>query len=61
MISFKGSHSQKELILQTVRWYLAYSLSYRDVEEIMKEPGFQVDRSTVHRWTVHSRLYRPTR
>ena len=39
MISFKGRHFQKEMILQSIRWYLAYSLSYRDIEEIMKERG----------------------
>lgn len=35
-----------------VRWYLAYSLSYRDVEELAVERGLSVDRSTVHRWVV---------
>ena len=36
MISFKGRHFEREMILQSVRWYLAYSLSYRDIEEIKK-------------------------
>jgi len=53
MISFKGRHFQQEMILQCVRWYLAYSLSYRDIEEIMKERGFKVDHSTIQRWVVH--------
>jgi len=35
--SFKGRHFQEDLILQSVRWYLAYSLSYRDIEELMGE------------------------
>lgn len=35
-----------------VRWYLAYSLSYRDVEELAKERGLKVDHSTIHRWVV---------
>ena len=39
MISFKGRHFQKEMILQSIRWYLAYSLSYRDIEEMMSEPA----------------------
>ena len=47
MISFKGRHFQQTTILQSVRWYLAYSLSYRDIEEIMKERGFEVDHSTI--------------
>ena len=37
MIKFKGRHFEQEMILQSVRWYLAYSLSYRDIEEMMKE------------------------
>jgi putative transposase len=41
------------MILQSVRWYLAYALSYRDIEEIMQERGFDVDHSTIHRWVVH--------
>ena len=53
MISFKGRHFQQEMILQSIRWYLAYSLSYRDVEEIMKERGFEVDHSTIQRWVFH--------
>lgn len=40
-------------MLQSIRWYLAYSLSYRDIEEIMKERGSEVDHSTIQRWVVH--------
>ena len=53
MISFKWRQFQKEMILHSIRWYLAYSLSYRDIEEMMKERGFEVDRSTIQRWVVH--------
>ena len=53
MISFSGRHFEKEMILQSISWYLAYSLSYRDIEEIMKERGFDVDHSTIQRWVVH--------
>ncbi|MCP4412563.1 MAG: IS6 family transposase [Gammaproteobacteria bacterium] len=52
-ISFKGRHFQQDMILQSVRWYLAYALSYRDIEEIMKERGFDVDHSTIQRWVVY--------
>lgn len=41
------------MILQCVRWYLAYGLSYRDIEEMMAERGFKVDHSTIHRWFIH--------
>jgi hypothetical protein len=33
-----------------IRWYLRYSLSYRDVEELLTECGIQVDHLTVFRW-----------
>ncbi|NIB40295.1 IS6 family transposase [Pseudomaricurvus alkylphenolicus] len=52
-ISFKGRLFRREMILQCVRWYLAYGLSYRDLEEIMEERGFSVDHSTIHRWVNH--------
>lgn len=52
MISFKGRHFHKEMVLQSVRWYLAYSLSYRDIEEIMNERGYPVNHSTIHRWVI---------
>ncbi len=35
-----------------VRWYLAYGLSLRDLEEMMVERGIRVDHSTVHRWVL---------
>ena len=52
-ISFKGRHFQHDMILQSVRWYLAYALSYRDIEELMQERGFSVDHSTINRWAIH--------
>jgi putative transposase len=53
MISFSGRHFHQDMILQSVRWYLALSLSYRDIGEIMKERGFAVEHSTINRWVVH--------
>jgi IS6 family transposase len=38
------------IILCAVRWYLRYALSYRDVEELMRERGVWVDHTTVFRW-----------
>jgi hypothetical protein len=40
------------VILLTVRWYVAYSLSLRNLEEMMAERGIEVDHSTVHRWVI---------
>ncbi len=47
---FKWRHFEPGLILLCVRWYLRYQLSYRDVEEMMRERGLSVDHSTVFRW-----------
>ncbi len=47
---FKWRHFEKEIILVNVRWYLRYTLSYRDLEEMMLERGLKVDHSTVYRW-----------
>ena len=49
---FKGRHFDQSVILLCVRWYLAYNLSLRDLEEMMAERGIAVDHSTIHRWTV---------
>src|SRR6476619_156342 len=43
-------HHQAEIILLCVRWYLRYSLSYRDLEEIMAGRGLQINHSTIYRW-----------
>jgi putative transposase len=51
-ISFKGAHFPQEIILMGVRWYLAYPLSYRHVEELMEERGVLLDHATIQRWVV---------
>ena len=53
MLNFKWRHFQKELILMAVRWYVAYALSYRDIEELMLERGVKVDHSTLNRWVIY--------
>ena len=52
MVSFKGTHFVQDIVLTCVRWYLAYPLSYRHVEELMQERGVWVDHSTVNRWVL---------
>jgi transposase-like protein len=47
---FKWRHFEAEIILCAVRWYLRYALSYRDVEELLRERGISVDHTTVFRW-----------
>ena len=52
MISFKGKHFDRTIILMAVRWYVAYSLSYRNIEEMLKERGLLVDHATINRWVI---------
>ena len=47
---FKWRHFEPSPILLCVRWYCRYQLSYRDVEEMMRERGIEVDHSMVFRW-----------
>lgn len=47
---FKWRQSELQLILCAVRWYLRYSLSLRDVEELLEERGLEADHTTVWRW-----------
>jgi len=47
---FKWRHFEADIILLCVRWYLRYSLSYRDLEEMMRERGLHVDHTTIYRW-----------
>jgi putative transposase len=48
----KRLHYPLEVILTCVRWYVAYPLSLRHLEEMMAERGIAVDHSTVHRWAI---------
>src|ERR1700732_3563457 len=48
----KRLHFPLDVILRCVRWYVAYSLSLRDLEEMIAEHGIEVDHSTVHRWVI---------
>jgi IS6 family transposase len=47
---FKWRQTAPELILCAVRWYLCYSLSLRDVEELLAERGLEADHTTIWRW-----------
>ncbi|MDD2920442.1 IS6 family transposase [Rhodoferax sp.] len=48
----KRFHNPLEVMLTCVRWYVAYPLSLRHVEEMMQKRGVFVDHSTVHRWAI---------
>lgn len=48
----KRLHFPLEIMLVCVRWYAAYPLSLRHLEEMMAERGVSVDHATVHRWAL---------
>ncbi|ULH11496.1 IS6 family transposase [Serratia marcescens] len=50
--AFKRLHYPVDVIAQCVRWYLADSLSLRNLEEMMAERGIIVDHSTLYRWLI---------
>jgi putative transposase len=51
-VNFKGAHFPQDIILTGVRWYVAYPLSTRHVEELMRERGVYVDHVTINRWVI---------
>jgi transposase-like protein len=48
--AFTGFRFPPEVIVLSVRWYLRFGVSYRDVEELLAERGIEVDHATLHRW-----------
>ena len=48
----KRMHYPLDVMLTCVRWYVAYPLSLRHLEEMMAERGVVVDHATVHRWAI---------
>ena len=47
---FKGHCFPKSVIIQAVYFKLRFSLSYRDVEELMSIRGVELDHATIQRW-----------
>jgi putative transposase len=52
MVDSTGSHFEQEIVLWGVRWYMAYPISYRLLEEMMDERGVRVDHSSFNRWVI---------
>ena len=48
--AFAGFRFPSEVITLSVRWYLRFGLSYRDVEELLAERGINVDHVSIFRW-----------
>ena len=49
MISLKGYHIPKDAVLYAAYFYLRYTVSYRDLEEIMTEHSVKADHATLNR------------
>jgi transposase-like protein len=50
---FRYRHFLPPVILQCLRWYLRYPISYRQLEEMICERGIKVDHTTIYRWVQH--------
>ena len=61
MISFKGAQFPKDVILFAVFFYVRYTVSYRDLEEILAERDVQVDHATLNRWVFATNRRRAPR
>ncbi|MEC5218980.1 transposase-like protein, partial [Actimicrobium sp. GrIS 1.19] len=60
MLNFKGMRFPTDVILLCIRWYVAYPLSYRHLEEMMEERGVSVDHSSINRKrSINHRLFKP--
>ena len=52
MLNIKGMRFPTDVILVCIRWYAAYPLSYRHIEEMMQERGVSVDHYSINRWAI---------
>jgi putative transposase len=52
MLTTEGIRFPIDVILVCIRWYAAYPLSYRHLEEMMEERGVIVDHSSINRWAM---------
>ncbi len=51
--SYSGYRFPADIIHRAVWMYLRFTLSYRDVEELLAERGIQVTYETVRRWVLN--------
>ena len=51
-VNFSGRHYPSDIIMQALRYYLAYKLSYREIEEMFAERNIRFDHSTLARWVI---------
>ena len=50
--SYCGYRFPRDIIRRAVWLYLRFTLSYRDVEELLAERGIQVSYETIRRWVL---------
>jgi transposase-like protein len=50
---FKGRHFDREIVVLSVRWYLSFKLSYRDLVALIGERGIHLAHTTILRWVQH--------
>jgi len=52
LLSYRRHHFPPEIIQQAIWLYLRFTLSYRDVEELLAERGVEISYETVRRWVL---------
>src|SRR3977135_733752 len=52
-ISYRGYRFPPEIVQQAIWLYLRFTLSLRDVEDLLAERGIMVSYETVRRWVNH--------
>jgi len=52
MQAAKGTRFPTDVLPVCIRWYAAYPLSYRRLDEMMQERGVFVDHSSINRWAI---------
>ncbi len=53
IMRYKGYRFPPEIIQQSIWLYLRFTLSFRDVEDLLAERGIMVSHETVRRWVNH--------
>ncbi len=59
-VSYARHRFPPEIIQHVVWLYLRFTLSLRDVEELLAERGLDISYETVRRWARWPRLRRPS-
>src|SRR5450432_3249239 len=52
-ISYSGYRFPPEIIHQTIWLYFRFTLSFRDIEDLLAERGIAVSYETIRRWANH--------